>query len=378
MIRELPAPKQDFIGLEGKVHLATGGEPPLLKVHRTAFERFAADKADGFEGYHRHWKVVDAVRERLARWTALEPDDIALPANASEAIMRVVSGIDWQPGDNVVAPELDYASGRYALASLRPRGVELRLVKAEGWAWSPDRLLSACDARTRLVYLSQVNALTGQHAEIAEISEALEGGPTALMVDVSHALGAVPVNGDQADFLVSCCYKFALGIHEGILGWNRRRRPEFIPAGAGWFSATPGATPGEFRRKPDARSAEYGNVGHLGSYLLKESLDYLDSFGTDAIAAHLRELSGRMVDGMTALGLEVMTPAEPERRGASAAFAHPDTATILQRAAADGILVWGDNGRIRASAHLFTPASDVEHFLDRLPGYFGSNASSSR
>ena len=41
----LPAPKSDFIGLEDKVHLATGGEPPLLVGHRDAFENFAADKA---------------------------------------------------------------------------------------------------------------------------------------------------------------------------------------------------------------------------------------------------------------------------------------------------------------------------------------------
>ncbi len=47
MTRALPAPKSDFIGLDGKVHLATGGEPPLLKAHRGAFERFAADKAAG-------------------------------------------------------------------------------------------------------------------------------------------------------------------------------------------------------------------------------------------------------------------------------------------------------------------------------------------
>jgi selenocysteine lyase/cysteine desulfurase len=371
MKRSLPAPKADFIGLEGKVHLATGGEPPLLTAHRAAFERFAADKASGFPGYHRHWEVVDAVRARLARWTALEPDGIALLANASEAIMRVVASIDWQAGDNVVVPALDYASGRYALASLQARGVELRLVPAEGWAWSAERLLGACDGRTRLIYVSQVNALTGQHADMAAIAAALEGAEAALMVDVSHALGAVPVRGDRADFLVSCCYKFALGIHQGILGWNRRRRPGFTPAGVGWFSATPGATPGEFRRKPDARGAEYGNVGHLGAYLLRESLDYLDSFGIEAIAPRLRALSGRLLDGMAALGLEVMTPAEPARRGASAAFADPDADAIMRRAAADDVLVWGDNGRIRASAHLFTTDEDVAVFLDRLPAYLG-------
>lgn len=365
--RALPAPKADFIGLEGKVHLATGGEPPLLEAHRAAFERFARDKAGGHAGYWRHWEVIGEVRDRLARWLGLGAGDSALLGNASEGIMRVVAGFDWRAGDNVVVPALDYASGRFALASLRERGVELRLVEAQGWTVDEAAVLAACDARTRLVYIAQVNALTGQHMDIGAISAGLEPHGSALLVDASHALGAVPVAGAAADFVVSCTYKFALGIHEGVLGWNRARRPDFVPAGAGWCSATEGAGPGEFVRKPDARQAEYGNAGHLGAYLLRESLDYLENFGVEAIATHVRGLSGRMVEGMTALGLGVMTPADPERRAANAAFAHPQSAAIMRRAAEEGILVWADNGRVRASAHLFTPAEDVERFLDRLP-----------
>jgi selenocysteine lyase/cysteine desulfurase len=72
---------------------------------------------------------------------------------------------------------------------------------------------------------------------------------------------------------------------------------------------------------------------------------------------------------MTTLGLEVMTPAEPESRAGNAAFARSDTRSFMRKASADGILVWGDNGRIRASAHLFTTREDIEFFLDRLPGY---------
>lgn len=368
-LRALPAPKADFIGLEGRVHLATGGEPPLLKAHRAAFERFAGDKADGHAGYWRHWEVLDRVRGRLGRLLGLEAGDVALLGNASEGIMRVVSGLDWRVGDNVVVPGLDYASGRFALASLKPRGVELRLVPAEGWTLAEEALVAACDARTRLVYVSQVNALTGQQVDIPAIAAGLAGRDTVLLVDASHALGAVPVAGAHADFTVSCTYKFALGIHDGVFAWNRRHRPDFVPAGAGWCSATPGAGLGEFFRKADARQAEYGNPGHLGAYLLEESLAYLESFGIEAIAAHVRALSGRMVEGMTALGLEVMTPADPARRAGNAAFAHGRADEIMRRAAAEDILVWADNGRLRASAHLFTPAGDVERFLDRLPAF---------
>lgn len=370
-MRALPAPRSDFIGLDGTIHLATGGEPPLLDAHRADFERFARDKANGMAGYQAHWAVADDVRRALAGLLRLEPGDIAFTGNASESIVKVVSSIDWHPGDNVVVPALDYASGRYALASLGRLGVELRLVESDGWLIDEAAVLQACDTRTRLIYVSQVNALTGQHLDIETLSQGLRDGPAALMVDVSHALGVVPARGDLCDFTVSCCYKFVLGIHDGILGWNRRRRPDFEPAGVGWHSALSDGSRGGFTRKPDAQRAEYGNAGHLGLYLLQTALAYLDAYGIDAIADHARGLSGRLVGGMAALGLDVMTPSAPGQRAANAAFRCPDPERIVRQAAADGILVWGDNDRVRASAHLFTTREDVETFLEKLPFYLG-------
>lgn len=287
--------------------------------------------------------------------------------------MRVVASIDWRPGDNVVVPALDYASGRFALASLKATGVEVRLVPGRGWWIAVEDVVAACDDRTRLIYLSQVNALTGQHHDIAGLSGALDGSDTALMVDASHALGVVPVDARAADFTVSCCYKFLLGIHEGILVWNRRRRPDFSPSGAGWASATAGDTPADYRLKPDARRVEFGNAGHLGAYLLRDSLAYLESFGIDAIAAHTRALTGRLIAGMTDLGLDVMTPAAAEHRAGNAAFACGDPEGLTRRAAAEDVFVWGDNGRLRVSAHLFATEEDVETFLERLPRYLSAN-----
>ena len=367
--RPLPAPKSDFIGLEGKIHLATGGEPPLLKAHRDAFERFAADKAGGFDGYFSHWDLADEVRVLLASMLSLEPGDIALIGNASEGIAKVVSSIPWREGDNVVAAALDYASGRYALSNLQSRGVELRLVPAEGWTISIEDLLAACDERTRLLYVSQVNATTGQLLDIEALSHALSDGPSVLLVDASHAMGVVPVRGDLCDFLVCACYKFLLGVHDGILAWNRRRRPGFEPFGVGWAAADAGESPAHYSLTPDARRAEYGNVSHLGAYLLRDSLLYLESFGIEAIAAHAQALSGRLVQGMAALGLEVMTPATRQERAGNAAFRCADPEAVVRKAAAEDILVWGDNGRVRASAHLFTTTQDVETFLARLPAW---------
>ena len=84
-------------------------------------------------------------------------------------------------------------------------------------------------------------------------------------------------------------------------------------------------------------------------------------------AAHTRALSERMIAGMSDLGLDVMTPAGALNHAANAAFHWPDPEPVVARAAAEGILIWGDNDRIRASAHLFTTETDVERFLERLP-----------
>ncbi len=53
-------PKSDFIALEGKISLVGGGEPPLLKRHRDAFEQYANDKSLGYAGYWHHWTLWHA------------------------------------------------------------------------------------------------------------------------------------------------------------------------------------------------------------------------------------------------------------------------------------------------------------------------------
>ena len=369
MAKPLPAPRSDFIGIEDRIHLATGGEPPLLVAHRTAFEQFAKDKAGGMLGYANHWNVVDEVRCKLANLFNLSKSDIALIGNASEGIIKVLSSISWKPGDNVVVSELDYTSGRYAFGSLQNKGVQVRLAPSNDWRIQTSELQNLCDEKTRALYISQVNATTGQFIDITELSRHLEDTCTVLILDASHALGVVPVQGNLADFTVSSCYKFALGIHEGVFAWNQVRKSEFIPFGVGWASANPGNARHEYNIKDGAQRVEYGNSGHLGAYLLRESLDYLNSYGIEAISIHARAMCQLIIAGLKKHNLEIITPNASLDLAGNAAFVCSDPASVVNKAEADNILIWGDNGRIRISAHIFTTSADIEYFLDRLPTY---------
>ena len=366
------AAKSDFIGLEGITHLATGGEPPLLKAQRAAFEAYASDKARGYPGYYAHWAVAQEVRGHLAAMTSLAADDIALVGSASSGINTVLSSIDWRAGDNVVSAALEYASGRYAFAGLESLGVETRLVAPTGWQTDIGKLIDACDQRTRIVYVSQVSYLTGQALDIAALSAALRERGIALLVDVSHALGVVPVDGRLADFIVCAGYKWLLGTQTGILAWNRSAWPDFNPRNIGWSSAHEGPTPASYQLKENAGRAEAGNPNHLDAYLLHTSLDYLTAIGIDRIATHARTLGGALRHDLINLGLDVTTPEAPEARAGNICFTHPKAEQLMQLAAADNILIWADSGRIRLSVHAFVTPEDIARFLEKLPAYLES------
>ena len=365
----LPAPKSDFIGLDNKIHLASGGEPPMLVNHRKAFEDFAKDKSGGMQGYERHWAKVDQVREQVASIIGLSSIDIGLIGNTSEGIMRVVASIPWSKQDNVVVSEIDYTSGRYAFGNLSKLGVDVRVVPAKNWRIDCSELLNFCDDRTRAVYISQVNALTGQYVDITLLSQKFKDRDIVLLLDASHALGVAPVQASLANFTVSACYKFVLGIHEGIFAWNQRLQTDFKPMGVGWSAAIPGEKPEQFSYKAGAQRAEYGNAGHLGAYLLYESLAYLEQFNRQEIYNHVRAGTERLINGFETNSLDIMTPRDSQEIAGNATFLYPNPRILVDKAAKENIYVWGDNDRIRVSTHIFTTDDDIDYFLDRLPSY---------
>lgn len=357
------APKSDFIGLEdGRVHLATGGQPPLLKAHRAAFEAYAADKADGPAGYQRHWQVGLEVKERLSAMTGLPAADHALIGSTSEGVARALSAIAWQAGDNVVVAALDYPSGRHAMLRHQALGVEARMVPGRGWRIEVDDLLAACDGRTRALYVSQVTSLTGQRIDVARLSARLPG-QVMLIVDASHALGVVPVDGRLADVTIASAYKFLCATQMGILAWNRARRPDFEPLAVGWASGSDAPDRRSYRPHGDGRRMQAGNSNHLDVYLLRTSLDYLLGYGIPAIAAHAEGLATRLHAGLSARGLEVITPGPAADRAGNVAFAHRQDAAVVARAADAGIHLWNGDGRVRCSVHLFNDDSDVDRLL---------------
>lgn len=363
-------PKTDFVGLDQYIHLAAGGETPWLKQHDEALERFRRDKSSGMVGRAQFELVHTRVRERLATMLGLESDDIALVGNASTGIGQVVSSFDWRAGDNVVVADLEFPSGSFALARLQQLGVELRVVKTEHAYLAIDDMIAACDERTRLVVASYVSYFSGQRIDVERLAEGVHRHGAALLLDATHGLGVVPVPAQYCDFVVSSCYKWLLGTAMGILAWNRRLWPEFEPLGVGWRSTTNALMLDQAERyqlRPNAIRAEAGNPNHLDVYILDSALAYLTQVGIDTISAYVLELSGKLRAGMQKLDLDLITPEPPNERAGNICFLHPDSEALALRAAEKNVLIWGSDGRVRSSVHLYATVEDIERYLELLP-----------
>lgn len=369
-----PVSSSDFLGLDGVVHLAGGGQTPVLARTLGALERYAHLKGTGLAGQ----RAIDAVRTQVTRKIATllgaEPDDIGFPSSVAHGVSLLADAIDWRPGDNVVMERWEFPSLMNPFLAQRRRGVEVRTVGPEPGTWRAPlaRFGEAVDARTRVVALSHVSFLTGERHDLEAYAALARSVGALFVVDASHALGSIRAPASVADVVFACCYKFLLGIHGvAIVCWNRRRVPDWRPVLTGWHSTTwrpPFEVPGDVQVLPTGRAFEPGNPAYPAMFVLDESLDYLNAMGMEAVEAHTLAMSGDLRARLIALGVPVITPSPAAERAGSIACASANPQGIRARLEDDRVLVTGELGRVRASVHLYSRAEDLATAADAIAG----------
>lgn len=362
-------PRSDFQGIEGIAHLYTAAEGPMLVRAAEAITAYGHAKSRAEDGRARHDEVAAACKASLATLLGVAADEIALLGSASEAINAVAGVLDLRAGDNVVVNDLEFPSVVLPWLRLRDRGIEVRVVRRRDWEISSDALLAAVDGRTKLVALSHASYVNGLRHDIATIGAALRGTPTRLLLDATQTLGVLPVSAAAADFVVGSTYKWLLGTHGlGVLYINPARATA-EPLAIGWYSIAAAFTPDRYEcytLREGAGRFETGYLNFPAVYALGASVPYLLGVGIDRIERHVHELGDDLIEGLDALGLEVITPADRGRRGASVSFLHQRAAEIGPALAEGNIHVWAGDGRVRASTHLFNDGDDVARYLEAL------------
>ena len=295
-----------------------------------AWLREAAE--DGCPVWSRWSRELEQSRAAAANIIGADECEIALVPNTTAGITLVAEGFPWQPGDNVVLPAGEFPSNQYPWMNLAERGVEARRVPMEGMALDLDRLLDACDARTRIVSLSWVGYATGWRVDVDEVVYAAHERGILVFLDAIQGLGVFPIDvrTTQIDFLAADGHKWMLGPEgAGIFYCRREHLQQLRPLGVGWNSVAHG---NDFNRIElnlrDAASRYEGGTQNMAGMLgLGASLRMLHQFGLgpsgSAIAERVLEISDLACRRIEEIGGRIVSCRDGGRRSGIVAFEMP-------------------------------------------------------
>jgi selenocysteine lyase/cysteine desulfurase len=281
----------------------------------------------------------------------------------------VLQAIPWHPGDNIITGDAEFPTNISGPLRLADRGVETRVVAASGGFFDLDALDRLVDARTRLVIVSQVSFRTGFRVDIEAIASLAHDRGALLLVDATQAFGVVPVSLAPADFVVASTFKWALAIHGAAVFAVADTVRDLVPAAVGWRGIADLFEPnrdGRYTLWPDARRYEEGMPVYGAQYTLEASLALLESIGRDAIEATVAARVERVVAALAALGVATLVSPHARERAGIVVFEARDAEGIAEALASHDVFVWGREGRVRISPHLYTSDADLDVLIERL------------
>lgn len=357
-----------FINLPSDAYLYWGAHSPALKRVEDAIVASYRAKSLGEGGRDFLYAAESRTRESIARLTHRQAAEVGMLGDASTAWSAIANGWQWKPGDNIVINEYEHPAVFAPFLRLRQYGLEVRVVpRNDDWEMPASAIEAHCDERTTAIAVSHVGYVTGLRHDLTELGAVADRAGVPLLVDISHSLGVVDVDLTAAALTVTASYKWTLGPYGvGAVLWNQERLPDFQPGSVGWRSLANMFTDERFDAinwNSDGTRFQMGAPALADIAGLGAGIDTILKLGIENVEAHALALTGEAIEGLTELGLHVITPRDPARRAGNVAFLHPDGEVFARRLADHGALVWGGDRRVRASFHVLNSRADVARLL---------------
>ena len=283
-----------------------------------------------------------------------------------------------------------FPSDQYAFASqIRFHGfdpatslIELtpRLGETNVRAEDIDSLLEHKGSEIALVLLGGVNYATGQLFDMEAITRAGHTQGCVVGFDLAHAAGNVPLrlHDWDVDFAVWCNYKYLNG-GPGCVGGcfvHQRYAHAFdLPRFTGWWGHDQESRflmGPHFHPMPGAEGWQLSNPSIMSMAPLRASLEIFAAAGMQQLRKKSESLTGYLeflLDQHAAGGFTVLTPREPDRRGAQLSIRlRKGGRTICDRLVEQGTLCdWREPDILRvAPVPLYNTYLDVHRFIDRF------------
>jgi len=369
--------REQFPCCRDRVFLAHAGVATVPTVAVDAMAAFNAASATGELDYSQVLVGdMDAVRATAADFLGADPSGVALLGPTSLGLSLVANGIDWRPGDEVVAYRDDYPANVYPWQQLETRGVKPVYLEPERpGEITPELVESALTPSTRLIALASCHFLSGYRLDIEAIGGMARRRGILFCLDAIQTVGAFPTPAEHVDFLCADSHKWLLGpLTAGVFYVRPDQLETLRPSLYGaWNVKCPGfITQEEIEFEPGARRYEPGVLNAPGLLGMQASMELLASVGVERISQRLLALKEPLAEGLEDLGFRLVGP----RSGASASGIttatdpqSPERVGAAYRALlAEGIVASLRHDRagvpcLRFSPHFYNTFAEIERVL---------------
>jgi len=255
-------------------------------------------------------RIIFQTRTLLAKLLNTDNSErICFTMNCTQALNIAIKGL-VKPGFKVLTSPYEHNSVMRPLRWLESKGeISVNTFKINKFEIDWQNLETQLDNHTDLLVInaaSNVNGFILPFSKIARLARTL-GIP--IILDAAQALGTIPINAPQFDVI---CFPG----HKGLLG-PMGTGGLFVAKGLELQTLIQGGTGSRSSLElqptlmPDRLEAGTPNLPGLAG--LHASLEFILNTGIKTIAAHKRQLTNRLLQGLATIeGIKIHSPAQPE------------------------------------------------------------------
>ena len=322
--------------------------------------------------------ILRRSRELCARLVNARPEDIALMVNTSYGINLAARSLPLSAGDVIITNDREFPANIYPWMALAEKGITLERIPCVDGLPDEDALLRALDRpRVKVLTTSWVAFASGYRVDLARIGTACRERGIFFVVDAIQGLGALTLDLASTPVDILAC-----GAQKWLLGpWGTAFvyvRPELVqqlePQAVGWLATRASENFAslvdyDLTYLPDARRFEVITVPFQDFSGLNASLELLFELGPSAAAAHVAELTARIVDwAKHRPDVTLITPVSPAQRAGIVTLRTRDTAAAADRLTQAGVVFSLREGGIRLSPHCYNTRDEIDAALAVLEG----------
>jgi len=259
--------------------------------------------------------------------------EVIVADSVSINLFKLISAaLAMRPGRKVVLSEPgNFPTDLYMIEGLEGQGL------AERRLADRSEIESALGDDVALLLLTHVHYKSGEMFDMARLTKAAHDAGALVLWDLSHSVGAVPVNLAEAaaDFAVGCGYKYLNGGPGApAFAYVAERHLEALKQPlSGWMGhKAPFIFSDDYEPAPGTEQLLCGTPPIISMSALEVGVDLMAGIGIDALVAKSRQLSEFTRAAMAELVPELpcISPEDSQRRGSQLSFWHENAYELCQ------------------------------------------------